>query len=243
MMDIPALLQTAGVPAELHAEAAASLAAARAATGGTLSPMLLRKFRARWFRAGRIAKALPWEANRLIDVRPDWADDDIAPALNITANGDNGLWIETPEGGRPVEHCDTDNDPASPEYRAAVARNYWLPGTHPRSQEARKAWYRRNGGEYLAWRLGIDVDTAQPVREWSAPGITVLRCGNAWQIDALRKVTGPLKLLTHIGFEVGNVFASVNGQRVQSWYPVPGHALRACVTWAVYPVVSSAAAV
>lgn len=237
-MNIATLLTAAGVPADLHAEAAASLAAARAATGGTLGSMLWRKFRARWFRAGRIAAALTWEANHLVAVRPDWRDDDIAPMLNITANGDNVEWTETPAGGRPNPNSWLNPDPSSDEHQRAVAACYWAPGHHPRSPEARKAWYVRNAGEHLAWRLGAPVDPATPVQEWTGPDVRVLRCGGVWQIAGLQRIAGPLQWHIDAGYEINNVFGLVNGQRVQCWYPLPGHALRACAVWAVYPTLA-----
>ena len=236
-MNVAALLACAGVPADLHAEALASLATARAATGGTLGAMTWRKHWARWFKAGKIAAALPWAANRLIEVRPDWADDDIAPMLNITCNGDNIDWIDTPAGGRPNPDCWLDPDPGSLEYKLACLRNYWLPRAHPRSPQARKAWYRRNAGEYLAWRLGVAVDPAHVVQEWTGPDVRVLRCGAAWQITGLQRIAGPLQWHVDIGYEINNVFGLVNGQRVQCWYPLPGYELRACAVWAVYPTI------
>ena len=50
-------LQIAGVPAERHAEAQASVTQAKAACKG----LLWHKLKGRWFKAGRIAAALAWE--------------------------------------------------------------------------------------------------------------------------------------------------------------------------------------
>lgn len=238
-MNIAALLTAAGVPTDLHLQAIQSIEVARGRSRGLLLP----KFFVRWFRAREIARLMRWQDERLIDLHPELAEWDIAPALNITGHGDNIPWIETPEGGRPMMGAWLNQDPESEEYKGAVAANYWCPGEHPRSQKSRAAWYRRNACEYSAWELGAPVDPSVKVQEWSVPGITVLRCGTVWQIDALRKCIGPIKLLTHIGFEVGNVFGVVNGRRVQCWFPLPGFALRACVTWAVYPIVSREPAV
>ncbi|MCD6663520.1 MAG: hypothetical protein LT082_08980 [Comamonas sp.] len=237
-MNVKKLLQLAGVPPTLWPDAQAAIDAARAATGGTLDVMLWRKHRARWFRSSRIAKALPWEANHLIDVRPDWADDDIAPMLNITCNGDNVEWIETPQGGRPNPNAWRNPDPASDEYQRAVAACYWCPGHHPRSPEARRAWYMRNAGEHLAWRLGTAVDPANPVQEWTGPNVRVLRCGDVWQVSGLQTIAGPLKWHIDIGYEINNVFGIVGGKRVQCWYPLEGYELRACAVWAVYPTLA-----
>ena len=222
------------MPAYLWPEAVASLQSARAAHGWSLGWMVLRKHCVRLFRAGKIARLLPWTANRLIDVDPDKDGWDIAPMLNITSNGDNVEWRETPLGGRPNPDSWLDSDPASGEYKRAVAANYWLPGTHPRSPEARKAWYRRNAGEYVAWQRGLPVGTS--VQEWSGNGITVLRSGDAWQVYGVVPWLGPIRRKINIGYEVANVFVRRAGQWVQGWYPLPGYELRACVVWMRHPV-------
>lgn len=228
-MNATAYLQAAGVPPTLWSEAQTSLDKARAATGGTLGAMTWRKHFVRLFRAGKIADLLAWEDERLIDKHPELADWDIAPVRNVTCNGDALPWDET----GPVKGAWLNKDPESVDYQLAVQRNYWLPGTHPRSPEARKAWYRRNACEYVAWELGCPVGT--DVQEWTGNGITVLRSGDAWQIRGIVNWLGPIRLKVDIGYEVGNVFAKVNGKWVQGWYPLPGYELRACVVWVRYP--------
>ena len=37
-----------------------------------------------------------------LDVRPDLAEMAIEPMVNISCNGGNALWMDTPHGGRPV---------------------------------------------------------------------------------------------------------------------------------------------
>ena len=228
-------LALAGVPENLWSSAQAAIDSARASTGGTLGALMWRKQWVRLFQAGKIAKILPWGANHLIEVRPDLAEWDIAPMLGITANGDTVEWIGTPDGGRPNPNSWMNTDPSSAEYQRAVAANYWLPGRHPREEASRKAWYRRNACEYVAWQRGMPVGDA--VQEWKANGITVLRSGDAWQIDGVCKWLGPLSMKIDIGYEVGNVFGAVNGRRVQCWYPLPDHELRACAVWMIYPVL------
>lgn len=235
-MNVAKLLQLAGVPPTLWPEAQAAIDEAHATTGGTLGPLTWRKHFVRLFRAGRIASLLAWEDNRLIDRHPELAEWDIAPVLNVTCNGDNSVWRDTPEGGRPDPNGWASPDPRSVDYQLACQRNYWLPGAHPRSPEARKAWYRRNACEYVAWELGCPVGT--DVQEWSGNGVTVLRSGDAWQIRGIVNWLGPINLKVDIGYEVGNVFAKINGRWVQSWYPLPTHELRACVCWVVYPTIS-----
>ncbi|WP_313082526.1 hypothetical protein [Pulveribacter sp.] len=231
------LLTVAGVPPDLHPQALASLTYAQGRSRG----LFAAKLKTRLFRAGRIAKAMPWDAERLIDVRPDWADDDIAPMLNITGHGDNGPWV-FPEGGgidtgRPAQHYWLNPDPASAEYQEAVAKCYWAKGHHPRSQKARKSWYRRNGGEYRAWRLGVPVDPSLPVERWQGRdgrlSVSVVRCGDAWIVNTERRLIGRLSLHGRYGFEVDNVFS---GQfSPQMWFPIPGYELRAPVTWSTVP--------
>lgn len=229
------LLEIAGVPETLRGQCLDSLEDAEDRSRG----LLWHKVKARFWHAPKIAAALPWSANRLIDVRPDWAGLDIAPMLNVTANGDNLPWFNTPDGVRPdPTQAWLDQDPESADYKAAVTANYWLPGTHPRSYEARKAWYRRNGGEYRAWELGMPVDPVAPYQTWEGTQgrtqVTVQCCSGAWQVD-VRKNYGPIVIEGHYGFEISNVFTTINGPREQSWYPLPGYELRAPVCWATIP--------
>ena len=236
-MNLLKLLTTAGVPDYLHPEAVACIELADERSRG----LLWHKIKARLFRAGKIAKAMQWHHHRLIDARPEWADWDIAPMLNITGHGDNGPWI-FPEGGdistgRPIQDYWLNPDPASAEYKEAVAKCYWCPGHHPRSEKARRAWYRRNAGEYRAWRLGLPVDTTTKLAVWTGEQgnttVTVCRSGGAWLIKSRRKVLGKLHIKTRVGFEVDNVFSGQYDP--QMWYPLPGVELRAPVTWSVMP--------
>ena len=97
-MKVAKYLNAAGVPEALHAQAIACLREADKLSDG----LTWAKWKVRLFKSSKIAKLIPWSAERLIDVRPDLADWDIAPAVNITAHGDNTPWQITPEGGRPV---------------------------------------------------------------------------------------------------------------------------------------------
>lgn len=221
-------LQIAGVPPELHAQALASLALARQRAKG----LTWAKWKVRLFQARRIARLLAWEDNRLCLKHPERADQDIAPMDNITCNGDNGPWQETPLGGRPFPDCWLSPDPQSAEYQEAVAACYWCPGHHPRSEKARRAWYLRNAGEYRAWRMGVLLDDSAHLQRWQGGDVTVCRAGGAWLFLRERRLWGPLALHTRKGFEVDNVFTP-SGQR--GWYPAEGFDLRAPVTWSVVP--------
>lgn len=227
-MNISKYLMAAGVPLHLYAAAQNSINTARERSRG----LAWAKWKVRLFKAGKIAKLLPWGAERLIDVRPDLADWDIAPAVNITAHGDNAPWAMTPDGFRPAPGRWLSQNPGSEEYQKAVAANYWCKGEPPRSKKSRKAWYRRNAGEYRAWRLGVPVDLSN-VQVWHANGVAVYRCGGAWEIVAVRKLIGRLGVKVRVGFEIDNLF--IGG--VQAWYPIAGHDLRAPVTWSVLPYI------
>lgn len=222
-MNLLQYLQRAGVPDSLHPDALACLDAAEARSDG----LLWHKIKVRLFRAGKIARLLKWQDERLCDVRPDLADWDIAPMVNITAHGDNVPWVDTPEGGRPAPGQWL--DPADAQ---AVAANYWLPGTHPRSPESRKAWYRRNAGEYRAWRLGMPVDLSKGVQVWRDNGSTVYHCGDAWQVIAQDKFLF-IPVVVRVGYEISNLWRDSDG--AQLWFPIPGADLRAPVTWSVMP--------
>ena len=229
-MDILKLLQAAGVPATELVSAHGALEGARQRAKG----LLRHKLKVRLLKAGKIASLLAWSDERLRDVRPDLAAWDIAPMINITAHGDNMPWVVRGGIGLPEPGRWLNPDPDSDEYRAAVAVNYWCKGEHPRSEKSRKAWYRRNGGEHEAWARGMPVDLAQGVQIWRAAGVTVYRCGDAWELVAVRKVLGKLHVKTRIGYEIDNVWAE--SKREQFWFPIPGVELRAPVTWSVLPL-------
>jgi len=217
-MNINDYLTRAGVPGDLHPAAVTCLHDAEDKARG----LLWSKWKVRLLRAGKIAKLLPWAAERLVDVRPDLADWDIAPMLNITAHGDNVPW----PGERPAPGAWMED---TPEARAA---NYWCKGEHPRSEKSRKAWYRRNAGEYRAWRLGMPVDVSR-ARACHGGGVSVYWCDGAWQIVAQDKWLGLIPVTVRIGYEISNVWRE--SDRAQLWWPIPGHDLRASLTWSILP--------
>lgn len=226
---ITELLQLAGLDGLNLSHAEDSLEIARENAKG----LTWAKWKVRLFKAGKIADALRWEDERLVDIMPSKADWDIAPMLNITAHGDNVPWVD----GRPVPGVWLDQNPDSPEYRLAVAANYWCKGEHPRSKKSRKAWYRRNAGEFRAWRLGMPIAPQKDDRRaWFFVGddctVEVRKVGNAFLLKAATKVFPGLYLKTRIGFEVDNV---ITPSGAQGWYPAPGFELRAPVTWSVLP--------
>jgi len=224
-------LTLAGVPQALHVEATASIAKAKEAKRG----LLWHKLKARWLHAGKIAEALAWEDERLCQVRPDLARLDIAHMLNVTAHGDNGPW--TPDGSRPLSNYWRNPDPASAEYAEAVAANYWLPGTHPRSKESRRAWYRRNAGEYEACSRGAVIDPANGFEIWRGQKdrtrVIVWQCSGAWIVKTSFRLVGDLAINTRRGYEIDNVFSG--DYTAQMWWPIDGYALRAPVTWSTLP--------
>lgn len=221
-MNIEEYLERAGVPPTLWPQAVANIGVAKTSAKG----LLLHKLKVRLFKAGAIARLLPFDAERLCDVKPLWKTYDVAPMINITAHGDNVPWKLTANGVRPVPGAWLED---SPEARAA---NYWCPGEYPRSVKSRKAWYRRNGGEYLAWLRGFPVNPDELVKVWRGNGVTVRLNNGAWQIVAQDKWLGFIPVKVRIGFEIDNVLAE---DGVQLWFPIEGHALRAPVTWSVLP--------
>ena len=225
---ITELLQMAGLDGLNLSHAEDSLEIARENAKG----LTWAKWKVRLFKAGKIAKALRWEDERLVDIMPSKADWDIAPMVNITAHGDNVPWV----AGRPVPGVWMNADPESEEYKQAVAANYWCKGEHPRSKKSRKAWYRRNAGEFRAWRMGMQVDPKdKPFKWWGTKGdtnVVVVKMGDAFLLTATEKIFPGLYLKTRIGFEVDNV---ITPSGAQGWYPAPGFELRAPVTWSVLP--------
>jgi len=222
-------LSRAGVPGTLQAEAVEVLAEVHEKTSG----LLLTKFKPRLLHAGDIAELLSWESERLIDVRPDLAEWDIAPMINITCNGDKGIWIGEPGQGRPQPGSWLNPDPESDDYKAAVAACYWCPGHHPRSYEARVAWYKRNAGEYVAYQRGVKVEEQVKPIVWTQDGITVANHGEAWQIRRDQHIALGFGLKYRLGHEIDNVFDLSTGE--QRWYPIPGYDLKAPVSWSILP--------
>lgn len=238
-MDFNKILTLAGVPSSEHADAIKCLEMAKADSSG----LTWHKWNVRLFKARKISQLIHWEAERLIDVRPDLASWDIAPMINITAHGDNAYWVMTPEGGRPVPGRWLNTDPQSEDYQAAVKSNYWCVGEHPRSKKSVEAWYRRNGAEYEAWRRGSPVGAAHTVKKWesfkwesskSHPHleICVYNSEDAWQVLIEKRVLGNLYLDYRLGYEIDN---TITPQFERAWYPIHGHQLRAPVVWSIVP--------
>lgn len=228
------LLVRAGVPEPLHGDAIDALAQAKISYKGLAWHKIVTKL----FKANEIARKMKWHHNRLIEADEFMALEDVAPMLNITGHGDNGPWVETPEGGRPIQDYWLSQDVESDEYKAAVAACYWCPGHHPRSREARKAWYRRNGGEFLAWSRGCPVDpSVDKVERWKSDDglVEVLRLGRAWQINAFKPWFWKLGLDIRVGYEIDNVMSGPLAP--QMWYPLPGYSLNAPVVYNRLPGV------
>ena len=236
-MDIKKYLIHAGVEEEFHTAAQNAINLAKKRNKGST----WAKWKVRLFKTGKISKLIPWEAERLIDVRPDLADWDVAPMINITSHGDNMPWEMTPHGGRPVPNVWLNKDPASEEYKSAVQANYWGKGEHPRSKKSVKAWYHRNAGEYLAWKNGISVDLTNGVKTWhnadSKLHTTIYNIDDAWEVLVKKKIFGKLCVDIRIGFEIDNIFNI--GTKVQTWFPINGHDLRAPAVWSSVPTFTT----
>lgn len=231
-MNINKILSKAGVPYELHREAIKCFEESKKD-----QPSHIYKHYVRLTKAKKIAKLLDWEDNRLIYRFPELKKYDIAPMLNTTCNGDNPPWLMTSKGARPYEECSLDKDQESQDYKDAVERCYWAPGHHPRSYEARVAWYARNACEYDAYVLGKFINLSEELKVWQKNNIVVLNCGDVWQAYGTLDIIGPLKWKFDVGYEIGNVFAFIDGKWVQSWYPIDGYLLKAPVCFVVYPTL------
>ena len=113
--------------------------------------------------------------------------------------------------------------------------NYWCKGTHPRSPESRKAWYRRNAGEFLAYRLGEDVNfqlNGEPT-VYEKDGYRVVQSGNVWFLLVKTKILGILKWETRLGYEIDNLWSYT--RKMQAWWTIPGYTLKAPVTYSSIP--------
>lgn len=234
-MNYSDLFHIAGVPEVDHKQGCEVLYFANEQIQG----LIVDKFKVRLFKNNEIAKMMKWEDERLIDVRPDLFSWDIAPMLNITGHGDNVPWVTTLEGGRPAPGQWLNPDPNSDEYKNAVKANYWCEGEHPRSQKSRAAWYRRNAGEFMAYKNGLDIDLSKGVEvykgETKTDIVKVLKCGDVWQLNYQKKVWGPIQMNYRYGFEISNVWSE--SQNIQAWYPIPNYTLKAPVTWSGLPKI------
>lgn len=236
-MNLAKLLQTAGVPAHLHQEAIASLQEAERRARG----LLWHKIKVRFLYAGKIADMIPWEAERLIEVRPDLLSWDVEPIQHIRSYGDNSPhWHSTPEGDRATPRVWLNKDPESAEYKEAVAHCYWCPGEHPKSKKAVKAQYRRNGGAGEAYSRGAVIRVGvEGFKQWESGGIKVSCADGAWIISGKTKLLGFIPASIRFGFEVDNIFGKYPGTDYfrQFWFPIEGFELKAPATWSVRPFV------
>lgn len=231
MFNFDKYLSIAGVPVEHWEEFYQCMDDADYSSDG----LVLKKWKVRIFKASKIAKMLSWENNRLIEVAPDLEDWDIAPMKNITANGDHVQW----DAVGPIEDSWLNPDPESDEYKEAVAANYWAKGTHPRSLKSRKAWYRRNAGEFLAYKLGEKIDLSSGVDYWKGSTkdvfVEVYHCNGVYQFILQKKFIGNFGLTYRFGYEIGNIWWIHGGPPRQGWFPIDGYDLKAPVTWSVLP--------
>ena len=226
-------LQIAGVPEKHYKAATASIELASKRTEG----LLLHKMKARYLKAKKISNILQWEDERLCVKYPKYAEYDIAPMRNITCNGDHLPWKNTTEGGRPDPDAWMNKDPNSLEYQEAVMNATslrYFSGNHPRSRKAREMWYRRNGGEYLAWERGQVIRPSEGFERWTgtqgSTQVIATRADGAWIIRASER-TGPFRVVTRVGFEVDNIYSGMYSP--QAWFPIEGYELRGCATHSV----------
>lgn len=222
-MNLMKMLQAANVPDHQIKSAYACLSQAEKDSKG----LFWAKWKTRLFYNKKIAKILSWDDNRLCIKRPDLAHMDIAPMLNITANGDNVAWPDN----IPDENSWMEPDPKSYEYEAAIKRCYWSKGNHPRSPKARQDWYRRNAGEMVAYQRGLEVPITAP-EIFVGNGFIVRRLGDAWQLEGNVRLLGFIPMRARIGYEITNI---ITDQGMQSWYPIPGYKFVAPLTWSVLP--------
>lgn len=235
MKTIEQYLELAKVPKELHAEAIASLAVAELDAQG----LTWHKLKTRLFKAGKLAKLMTWESERLIDVAPQHAASDVAPMQNISLLGDFLPWKGDPAKDQLTSGQFLNRDPSSAEYALGVAINKWTKGHHVRSYESHKGAIRRNGGEYEAWSRGEPVDKSRYHEPYVSDDgtVKVFRNGNVWQIVATDRKWKIIPMKLRIGYEIDNVLGKADGsdEIIHYWIPLIGYELRAPVTWSVLP--------
>ena len=204
------------------------LAGARAAAKGTT----WRKWYTRLFKAGKLAKVVcDNNATRASAVDPKYADDDVEHVSNINAYGDNDNWDEAT--GLPKDR----NVRAAEPTQFDIDRNYWAKGLWAGDYAAVKAWYRRNGGAGLVYRLGAPVARsdarARYVGQSGRWTVEVLTRGPAALLVASYRLAFGFSLKVRSGYEIDNVFD--HNTNTQNWYPLPGYSLNAPVTHTILP--------
>lgn len=226
-MNIKNLMAIAGVPESYFGEIDLCLKQAEKDYVG----VNWKKLKTKLFKAGKISKMVNWETERLCIDFPEYRDDDVAPVTKIKLYGDNGPWECTPEGDRPLKKWWTNQDPNSEEYKEAVKSNYWCEGEHPKSQKSVKAWLRRNGGEYLVYRLGMTIDPTNGLEIWHGSKdnmqVSFHRASGAWIINTIKQY-GPIAITSRYGYECDNVYSGIYSP--QAWFPIDGYELKAPVT-------------
>ena len=227
-------LRLAGVPSDEISKALPVLKQA----GKDARWLNVKKHYTRLFLAKDLAKKLTWENNRLIEIDPKLLEHDIAPMINITVHGDNGPWVDTPEGGRPIENWALDPNPESEEFKKSQAENYWCKGEHQRSPKSMLSFLRRNAGEGRAYMLGKLVNENEFKIYRGKKGmlsVVVYKSGDAWLIRAYWNF-GLFRVLSRFGYEVDNFFSGDFAPRM--WYPVQGYEPKATLTWTTLPTMS-----
>ena len=225
-MNILEQLDQSAVPESIQHSAFSSLMLAQNSADG----LNWDKWKVRLFKADKISKLLTWEDERLCLKYPEFAYMDVAPMENIRSYGDTLPWVETPIGGRPPPPIWLDKDPASADYQQAITyQKRYFKGVHPRSREGHKIWYRRNGGEYMAWDRGQEVfpDRGE-IDVWTSKHNVVMHHSGAWFLEAYDEVAFKVFKVQRLGFEVGNVFDPKT--KLQGWFPIDGFKLKAPVT-------------
>lgn len=194
-MSYSSLLEKAGVPSELHAEAIASLKCGR-----SLSLKKIPYNFAAFVVVPFITRSLKWEDEYL---PTKWSKFD----NEISMNGDNSDWIDLGNGlyerGKvPLED--------TPEIRA---RNYWKKGHHQRENVSRRAFLLRNRAAKYAHDLGGQIDPENR-RVWGNPDITninpglfVMESNGLWQIRTIKRI-GPIVFVQNFGYKVNNAWLS-----------------------------------
>ena len=228
-LNLKKYLEKTNIPAQLLPVAMSVLEDAR----GRAKWLNARKWWVRLVKSKGIAKKLSWESERLVDVDPSRMAEDIAPSLSVTCYGDHIDW--NPATNMPEAGTWLNQDPESDDYKLAVAatKEAGYLGVHPRSFEFHRWWYRRNGGEGLAWMRGMPVDMPNRPTEYNGKDVRLLCSGDAWQLIAFKPLIGSFGLRISLGYEIANVWNF--DKDAQGHYSLPGYELRAPLTWSILP--------
>lgn len=200
-MSIVKYLIRAGVPAELHESALASIEESRQRQKRIRKYELLAPFVVPFALCD-----VEWGSNRLPD---NWLMYNTEPLEHIDINGDKKEWVEINGVGVPMP-VPLEDMPAVRAlcYWARDWRKFFLQPAHPRSTWARWVWLGwRNRAQYAAWVNGKPY--SGPPAEWHLHNdqlkLDVYQMDDVWQVKYEKRFLYFFALRRNVGYSINNI--------------------------------------